>query len=430
MFEGGEGKDPEFEAALARLRANRLDEAIDRFSRLVQADPFHFTAAAYLGASYYQKGDIENAARAFESAAEIRSDSANVHYNLGLCYRALGQGERARRSFENALKLKPDYAQAEQALAALGAPDKPAERARCVNHPYIVADFECVSCGKPFCRQCLQLAPPERRPLGADESIDYYICEACLSAPKGPSEQLRKAETQPIPEVKFDARGKYYGQITQAMIEGSTSELAPPRPIAAAPPLPLWRRLVVLLIWLILAGGVVSAIYLIWQAQPGARTPLSYKDPGGAFMIMAPKSWKVVTDTRVEIPGESSVAFAPRSKVFKTEVATLTVDYDVASSLSTFLGSGVPSLDRMREAAVEISKMPGAVGLDPGTALTSERKVKIGGIDALLLEFEGSTLGEPVIEREAWLVAPGGKVCILSFRADKKSYVEYSQSQR
>jgi hypothetical protein len=418
--------DPELQSALAHYQAKRWPEAIDALSRIVNADPFNFTAASYLGAAYYQTQDFANAAQAFETAAEIKSDAPRVHYNLGLCYRATGDIPRARRSLENALKLQPVYPQAEEALAQLTAQPDDKAAPRCVNHPQVVSQAVCVSCGRPFCQKCLQLAPPERRPLGADASQEFYICSACLAAPKGPSDQLRQAEKQAVSQQKTDARGRYYGVITSAAIEGSTTQIYEPPPLRIAPPVPLWRRVALFLIGVLIVGGVLSGLYLLWYGKMPAAKPLSYSDPTGAFSITAPEGWKVTKDKRGFIPGKASVAFAPPAGVIAHESAVLTVDYDVSESLSGSLGFGPPNMERIRKEAIELGTMPGAVGLDSGTTLESERTTTIGGVGALLLEFKGSTLGEVVLEKQAWLLAPGGKVCILTFTADRKSYDKYS----
>lgn len=62
-----------------------------------------------LGMAYLQKGDRENALRAFNSAIEQDKKSAEAHQGMALIHQRNGESERAEKSFKKALKGRADF---------------------------------------------------------------------------------------------------------------------------------------------------------------------------------------------------------------------------------------------------------------------------------------------------------------------------------
>jgi tetratricopeptide (TPR) repeat protein/DNA-binding transcriptional ArsR family regulator len=64
-------------------------------------------------------GHLIEAVEAYEEAARLKPDFAEVHYTLGVTYRALGRHGEALRSHLEAIRVKPDYAKAHHGLGVL-----------------------------------------------------------------------------------------------------------------------------------------------------------------------------------------------------------------------------------------------------------------------------------------------------------------------
>ena len=78
-----------------------------------------YDAFVYLGAAYAQHGRHNSAIGAFKRAAEIKPNSARVHYNLGQAYEAAGVPREAWFEYKKALEIDPNYGLARAALISL-----------------------------------------------------------------------------------------------------------------------------------------------------------------------------------------------------------------------------------------------------------------------------------------------------------------------
>ena len=101
-------KDEDMTAGSDQFRAGRLDEAIDRFKKVIDKYPSNYEGYYNLGLSYLKKGEIDPAVTALQKAAEINPQSVESFFALGEAYFAKGESEKALESFSRAIALNPD----------------------------------------------------------------------------------------------------------------------------------------------------------------------------------------------------------------------------------------------------------------------------------------------------------------------------------
>lgn len=103
-------KNPQhqYELGVVALRYGLPDEAVRYGQLAVQLDPGHFDGWNLLGSAYYTKGDFALAAEAYEKAAAIKPDAAEVQRNLGLAYLELKETEKAEVALTKALAAEND----------------------------------------------------------------------------------------------------------------------------------------------------------------------------------------------------------------------------------------------------------------------------------------------------------------------------------
>lgn len=103
------------------LRAHRVDEAVQMFTRALQQAPEHFQAREGLGMAHAMKGEIGQAITHLEAA--VQHDHRPVtYYNLALLYHRQGNTPQAIQHLKTALRLNPEYTQARHALEHLEPP--------------------------------------------------------------------------------------------------------------------------------------------------------------------------------------------------------------------------------------------------------------------------------------------------------------------
>jgi tetratricopeptide (TPR) repeat protein len=103
-------KNPQhqYELGVVALRYGLPDEAVRYGLLAVGLDPGHFDGWNLLGSAYFTKGDYALAAEAYEKAAAIRPDAAEVQRNLGLAYLELKETEKAEAALTKALAAEND----------------------------------------------------------------------------------------------------------------------------------------------------------------------------------------------------------------------------------------------------------------------------------------------------------------------------------
>lgn len=101
------------------LRADRLAEAIQLFTRATHLDPSYFEAHYRLGLAAFSARSFTVALAAWRSALALQPDNADARYNLALTLKAANQPVDAARELERLLAVHPDEARAYLTLGNL-----------------------------------------------------------------------------------------------------------------------------------------------------------------------------------------------------------------------------------------------------------------------------------------------------------------------
>ncbi len=105
-----------YNLALVLKRADRLDDAIDELTRVLDAEP---RAEAYytLGVIRLHRGELDRAAGALRSAIAAQPGHADAHYTLGAVLQARRDWTGAAAALRRAIALRPDLPGAHYTLA-------------------------------------------------------------------------------------------------------------------------------------------------------------------------------------------------------------------------------------------------------------------------------------------------------------------------
>jgi tetratricopeptide (TPR) repeat protein len=99
-------------AALGYHQRGQLEQAARAYQAILAADPEHADAWHLLGVVAHQQGDHARAVEHITRAIALWPGEASFHSNLAEAYRALGQFDRAAGCCRVALRLQPDYPEA------------------------------------------------------------------------------------------------------------------------------------------------------------------------------------------------------------------------------------------------------------------------------------------------------------------------------
>jgi tetratricopeptide (TPR) repeat protein len=99
-------------AALGYHQRGQLEQAARAYQAILTADPEQADAWHLLGVVAHQQGDHARAVEHITRAIALQPGEAAFHSNLAEAYRALGQLERAVGCCRVALRLQPDYPEA------------------------------------------------------------------------------------------------------------------------------------------------------------------------------------------------------------------------------------------------------------------------------------------------------------------------------
>ena len=94
---------------------NQLKEAIEEFKKaidLATSDDSKIVANYNMANTYFDLGDYQNAARAFQNSLKFDAKLSKVHNNLGLALVGMKRTSDAAAEFKQAIDLKPQYAEA------------------------------------------------------------------------------------------------------------------------------------------------------------------------------------------------------------------------------------------------------------------------------------------------------------------------------
>lgn len=95
------------ERANACLNPGRHKQCIEECEVALQSDPFAWEACLLMGMSLLNEAKNDLALRAMSKAAYLAPESAAVQYHLGEAYRACDMLEQARRAYQSAAELLP-----------------------------------------------------------------------------------------------------------------------------------------------------------------------------------------------------------------------------------------------------------------------------------------------------------------------------------
>ncbi len=84
-------------------------DAIAELKRTIEKDPQNPKLLTSLGNAYYDRGDWEHAADAYELARRRAPNDPNVLSDLGVAYRNEGEFKRAAAMFRKAREINPDH---------------------------------------------------------------------------------------------------------------------------------------------------------------------------------------------------------------------------------------------------------------------------------------------------------------------------------
>jgi tetratricopeptide (TPR) repeat protein len=99
--------------------ANKTDEAIKEFKKVLAFDPQNTDAYASLGKIYQAKGNTNEAIRYFKNAVQIDRTSVTAHNNLGNAYLQVKQYAAAEKEFKISAKMDPINTVADYTLGIL-----------------------------------------------------------------------------------------------------------------------------------------------------------------------------------------------------------------------------------------------------------------------------------------------------------------------
>ena len=105
------------QASLAKHPARSVDDAIDYLSRAASISPGKYEYHNDLGTAYWNRRDLENAARCFQAALAIEPRSVEANFNLANCHWLLGRLTDALRCYERTIALDPGWLQAQYMIA-------------------------------------------------------------------------------------------------------------------------------------------------------------------------------------------------------------------------------------------------------------------------------------------------------------------------
>ena len=113
--ESPDSYDSHYLLALTLTETGELEQAINEFKKaiaLATKDDSKIVGYYNMANAYFDLGDYQNAADAYQSSVKIDASLSKVHNNLGLALVGLKRTSDAAAEFKRAVELKPAYAEA------------------------------------------------------------------------------------------------------------------------------------------------------------------------------------------------------------------------------------------------------------------------------------------------------------------------------
>jgi tetratricopeptide (TPR) repeat protein len=90
------------------LHQGRLDEAVERFQKVLALDPQSTSSRVGLGVACFKMGRVDEAIVLFQKVLEIDPNIAEAHYDLGCGLLQMGRTDEAFIHFQKAVAIEPD----------------------------------------------------------------------------------------------------------------------------------------------------------------------------------------------------------------------------------------------------------------------------------------------------------------------------------
>jgi len=100
--------DSAYRMGVTALSAGELERAERRFQEATELNPYHGAAHNDLGVVHFRRGDLYQAAVAFDTAAKNLVDRHEPFFNLGMVLEKGGLLREAMEAYRNALRLAPE----------------------------------------------------------------------------------------------------------------------------------------------------------------------------------------------------------------------------------------------------------------------------------------------------------------------------------
>lgn len=115
-----EGIDALYALGLQYQESDKLNEAMETYTRILELDSLYSAAYFNMGYIQYQNLQLYNEALAnFDKAVKVNPKYYQAVYMRGLCYEAKGDIARAKREYSYAIELNPSYKRAADGLERL-----------------------------------------------------------------------------------------------------------------------------------------------------------------------------------------------------------------------------------------------------------------------------------------------------------------------
>ena len=104
--------DAELDKALSFHQAGNLQQAEERYRKILKANPQHTDVLHLLGLVNYQSGKAEIAISFIKKAISLSPESPNFLRNLGDIFRSLKRFDEAIQAYQKAIRTDPKHTQA------------------------------------------------------------------------------------------------------------------------------------------------------------------------------------------------------------------------------------------------------------------------------------------------------------------------------
>ena len=106
----------QLEYAISLYSNGKTNEAIDEVQSLIKSHPNNPLLFNILGACYKKLGQIDTAAKMFETAVTIKPNYAEAHFNHAIALNETGRTELSAESYKKAISILPNYPDAHNNL--------------------------------------------------------------------------------------------------------------------------------------------------------------------------------------------------------------------------------------------------------------------------------------------------------------------------